>query len=96
MTTTRPTTLTYAGLNLMADCQTGKLLKFTKIVMGNGAIVDDQNVRQLSGLVSPKLVLPIVKSEKTGVGTAAITARLNNAALTEGFMATEVGIFAAQ
>lgn len=76
MNTTRATTLTYAGLNLMAACQTGKELHFTRIVTGDGEISSDQNIRQLTGMVSPKLELPILKKEVTGTGTAAITAQL--------------------
>lgn len=94
MSTTRATTLTYAGLNLMAACQTGKELHFTRIVTGNGEISSDQNIRQLTGMVSPKLELPILKKEVTGTGTAAITAQLENSTLAAGFFARETGIFA--
>ena len=94
MSNIRGTQVTYAGLNLLAACQTGTELHFTRVVMGDGKVADDQNMRQLTGLVSPKLTLPIKSVKVTGVGTTVLETELKNQNLAQGFHAREVGIFA--
>lgn len=94
MSTTRSTKLTYEGLNLLAKCQTGSELHFTRVIMGNGEINESQDVRQLTGLVNPMLELDIVSCEVTGTGTVTMETSLKNDKLTTGFFAKEVGIFA--
>ena len=93
MSSTRGTRLTYAGLNALAKCQQDKELHFTRVVMGDGRISDDQDIRQLTGLVSPRLVLPIKSIKITGTGTTVLETELKNTNLEKGFMAREVGIF---
>ena len=96
MSTTRSTKLTYEGLNLLAKCQTGSELHFTRVIMGNGEITEAQDVRQLTGLVNPMLELDIVSCEVTGTGTVTMETSLKNDKLTTGFFAKEVGIFASE
>lgn len=93
MSSTRGTRLTYAGLNALAKCQQDKELHFTRVVMGDGTISEDQDIRQLSGLVSPRLVLPIKSIKITGTGTTVLETELKNTNLDKGFIAREVGIF---
>ena len=90
----RATQLTYQGLTLLAKAQTGQELHFTRVVMGDGAVLDGQDLRQLTGLVNPKLELPIKAVTVSGVGTTVIETQLKNVNLTAGFFAREVGIFA--
>ena len=94
MSGTRGTKLTYAGLNLLAACQTGKELHFTKVVLGDGEIAAEQDIRQLSGMVNIKLVLPIKSVKVTGTGLTTMETELKNQNLAAGFFAREVGIFA--
>lgn len=94
MATSRATRLTYAGLNLLAKCQEGKELHFTRVVLGDGKVTDEQDTRQLGGLVNPKLELPIKSIKITGVGTTVMETELKNDKLDAGFFAREVGIFA--
>ncbi|MBQ1621882.1 MAG: hypothetical protein II093_05430, partial [Selenomonas sp.] len=91
MESTRGTRLTYAGLNALAKCQQGKELHFTRVIMGDGRITDDQDIRQLSGLISPKLVLPIKSIKIMGTGTTVLETELKNMNLERGFIAREVG-----
>lgn len=93
MESTRGTRLTYAGLNALAKCQQGKELHFTRVIMGDGRITDDQDIRQLSGLISPKLVLPIKSIKIMGTGTTVLETELKNMNLERGFIAREVGIY---
>lgn len=94
MSDIRGTRLTYAGFTLLAKCQTGQELHFSRVAMGDGAVADGQDVRQLTGLVSPKMNLPIKSVSVTGVGTTIMETELKNANLAAGFFAREVGIFA--
>ncbi|MEG0431053.1 MAG: phage tail protein [Anaerovoracaceae bacterium] len=90
----RSTVLTYAGLTLLAKCQTGKELHFTRVVMGDGKIPESQNLKEMTSLVSEKIELPILSIKVTGVGTTLLETELKNNDLAQGFFAREVGIFA--
>lgn len=94
MSDIRGTQLTYAGQNLLAKCLTGQELHFSRVAMGDGTVAEGQNLRQLTGLVNPKLNLPIKSVSVTGVGTTVIETQLKNVSLTAGFTAREVGIYA--
>ncbi|MBQ9364852.1 MAG: phage tail protein [Schwartzia sp.] len=94
MPETRSTTLTIAGLNLLARCQTGAELHFARVSMGDGTVPEGTNLKEMTGLVSPKLNLPIMSVRVTGVGTTVMETQLKNESLTQGFFAREVGIFA--
>lgn len=61
--------------------------------MGDGRISDEQDIRQLTGLVSPRLVLPIKNIKISGTGTTVLETELKNTNLDKGFIAREVGIF---
>ncbi len=91
---TRGTKLTYAGLDLLTKALTGQQLHFSRVAMGNGTISEDQDIRQLTGLVSPKLNLPIKSCKRTTIGVMQLDTELKNVNLAEGFFASEVGIFA--
>lgn len=94
MSDIRGTQLTYAGQNLLSKCLTGLELHFSRVAMGDGTVAEGQNLRQLTGLVNPKLNLPIKSVNVTGVGTTVIETQLKNVSLTVGFTAREVGIYA--
>ena len=94
MSMARSTQLTYKGLELLARGQLGKEINFTRVIMGDGEIGEAQDIRQLEGLVAPKLELPIKSINITGVGTVVMEAELKNNNLSAGFFAREVGIFA--
>ena len=94
MSMARSTQLTYKGLELLARGQLGKEINFTRVIMGDGEIGEAQDIRQLEGLVTPKLELPIKSINITGVGTVTMEAELKNNNLLTGFFAREVGIFA--
>ena len=94
MSMVRSPQLTYKGLDLLAKGQLGNTIHFTRVLMGDGEIGESQNIRQLEGLVSPKLELPIKDMTITGVGTVVMEAELKNNKLQYGFFAKEIGIFA--
>jgi len=94
MSEIRGTQLTYLGLSLLAKCQTGQELHFSRVAMGDGKAADSQDLRQLTGLINPKLNLPIKSVTVSGVGTTIMETELKNVNLAAGFFAKEVGIFA--
>ena len=94
MSDIRSTTLTTQGLNLLAKCQTGIELKYTRVEMGDGKLGDGAVIKDFTKMISPKLNLPIKSIEITGVGTTVMETELKNDDLKAGFFAREVGIFA--
>ncbi len=91
---TRAALLTYSGLTLCAKCQTGAELKITRIVLGDGTLADGADWRDMTAVSSPKMSLTLQSALVTGVGTALIRTRLQNAELSAGFFAREAGIYA--
>ncbi len=86
--------VTKKGYNLLAESiATKKPITFTKVVIGDG---DDTglNIDTMTGLVSPKMELPIGNGEKGGDGEYVIQAVLSNKTLERSFFPKEVGLFA--
>lgn len=86
--------VTKKGYNLLAESiATKKPITFTKVVVGDG---DDTglDIDKMTGLVSPKMELPIGNGEKGGDGEYVIQAVLSNKTLEHSFFPKEVGLFA--
>ena len=86
--------VTKKGYNLLAESiATKKPITFTKVVVGDG---DDTglDIDTMTGLVSPKMDLPIGNGEKGGDGEYVIQAVLSNKTLEHSFFPKEVGLFA--
>ena len=86
--------VTKKGYNLLAESiATKKPITFTKVVVGDG---DDTglDIDTMTGLVSPKMELPIGNGEKGGDGEYVIQAVLSNKTLEYSFFPKEVGLFA--
>ena len=96
MSDIRATTLTVVGLNLLAECMTGKELHFTRVVLGDGSIPDHSStyIKDMTAMVHEVMSLPIVSKRVTGDGTMIMNTKLNNKDLLTGFIARETGIFA--
>lgn len=90
----RGTVLTYAGMDLLAKCQTGKALHFSRVTMGDGVLPQGQNIRELTDLISPKMNLPIKDIIIDGTGISIMETELKNINLTTCIKAREVGVFA--
>lgn len=96
MSNERSTVVTYAGLNLLAKGNTGVPILFTKVLMGDGRVSAEQDIRQLTSMINPLLNLPIQDISVTGVGTTSMDTLINNKALAQGFFAREIGVFACE
>ena len=92
-----PTTgmnITNNGRNLLAKALTGKKLEFTRVIVGDGTLTN-QNTLTMNNLISQKKVLPIVQLNKTqSIGTAEVICEMNNSDLQAGFWVREFGLFA--
>lgn len=87
--------LTMLGRNLLAQCQTGKTLHFSKFSLSDGYVTDEEDLTERTSLVNEsKFDAPIVEVKNRGNGTVTIRAQVNNQNLRNGFMATESGLFA--
>ena len=86
--------ITNDGLDLLAKALTGKKLEFTRVIVGDGTITN-QNILTLNDLISRKKILPIVQLNKTeSIGTAEVTCEMNNSDIQTGFWVREFGLFA--
>ena len=94
MADTRNTTLTIAGMNLLAKTQQGKELHFTRVMMGDGKVPEGMNIKDMTAMVNPILKLPVGNIRVDGTGTSVMECILKNAELEQGFFARELGIFA--
>jgi hypothetical protein len=90
----RGTILTTRGRNLLAKAQTGAILTFTKIKLGDGFWSSDTDPNLLDDLVSPKMDLPIEDLRIVGDGTVRLRFVLTNTGLSQGFFMREIGIYA--
>ncbi len=87
--------ITDSGLDLLYKCQTGKQLKFTKFMLGDGNY--SGSIRDLSNLVNPIKSENIKRLSITGVGNTKkliIGFDLTNEDVTQGFYLREIGIYA--
>lgn len=88
------TRVTTAGLQLLAKALAGDELHFTRVALGDGTLAQGQQLASLTNLINWKLDLPITGIVVAGTGTASMTAVLQNASLTSGFFAREIGVYA--
>ena len=87
-------TTTYAGLNMIAESQTGKKLIFTKLKAGDGSLSDGESIQSLTALKSPKLDIPIQGFVNQGNGQIRLRFVVSNENVESGFHMKEVGIYA--
>lgn len=86
--------VTKKGYNLLAESiATKKPITFTKVVVGDGEDTG-LDINTMTGVVSPKMELPIGNGEKGGDGEYVIQAVLSNKTLEHSFFPKEVGLFA--
>lgn len=84
--------LTNAGRELQAKAQTGQVLQFTRVGLGDGAAPAD--LTTLTSLVNQRQPLSIQRQDVPGDGTAVLRVILTNQGLGAGFFMRELGVFA--
>ena len=86
--------VTKNGLAMIAESvATRKNLIFTRVVVGDGDATG-RNFNEMSGVISPKMELPVTSGVNEGNGQYLITATLSNNTLNVGFFPREVGLYA--
>ncbi|MCI1745127.1 MAG: phage tail protein [Heyndrickxia oleronia] len=84
--------MTKKGRKLQAKAESGVLLKFTKVSIGDGQN-NGQNIDDLTALISPKKDLGI-SGIQVVIDQCKIHSSIDNEGLTEGFYVREIGLFA--
>ena len=86
--------LTNDGINLLAKCQLGQKIEFTKVLIGDGRVPDGKVFQDMTELVNTKLALGIQSVDFVEDGRVDVTAIINNNGLETGFFVREIGLFA--
>lgn len=86
--------MTNAGLLVLAKGASGKQIRYTKIVLGDGSLEEGQQIQQLNDVISPKVVLDISDISVRTDGTVKITGIFTNRDLNVGFYYREIGLYA--
>ena len=86
--------LTNDGINLLAKCQLGQKIEFTKVLIGDGRVPDGKVFQDMTELVNTKLALGIQNVDFVEDGRVDVTAIINNNGLETGFFVREIGLFA--
>ena len=84
-------TLTDAGRALIVKGMAGTTINFTKMALGNGE--EPSSIRSMTGLVNLIADMQITNIE-VGEGCAELEGSFDNGNLSEGFYASELGVFA--
>ena len=85
--------LTNAGRDMLTQARAGQLLTFTKVIIGDGTATGAQ-IDNLTAIKSPKLTLPIAKSETVHAGQMRLQFRVNNSEVNTSFYFREIGLMA--
>lgn len=95
MASFQPFKITNVGLNVQYKAQTGKELKFTKFILGDGEYTG--SIRDLVALVSPKESVDVKRLKITGTGSTKkviIGFDIDTSKITTGFYLREIGLYA--
>ena len=87
-------TLTNAGLSMVAESQGSGQLIFTNIKLGAGSLAAGEDIKVLAAVKNPLLTANISNIDTKTAGQTTLTAVISNAAVTSGFFAKEMGVYA--
>ena len=85
--------VTAKGRALLARAQTGTIIKFTRIKMGDG-LIGSRVIDEMTDVISQKANLSITALKVLSGGKAKLSAAYTNQGLTEGFYWRELAVFA--
>lgn len=92
--------MTRAGLDILAKGIAGKLIKFTRVAIGDSMQNDelvtptDEQILNFTDLIDPLQDIPIIGCKSGGDGTAVVQAYLRNVDFQSGLWVREIGLFA--
>ena len=85
--------LTNAGRDMLTQGRAGHIITFTKVVIGDGTATGSA-IDSLTAVKSPKLTLPIAKSETVHAGQMRLQFRVSNSLVNTSFYFREIGLMA--
>ena len=88
------TALTKQGRDYLAFCHTGHAPEFTRCKLGSGRIENSRQLYEMTDLINPVAEGTIIGSKVNNDGTATISLSINNLGIEEGFLMSEIGLFA--
>lgn len=86
--------ITAAGLLVLAKGMTGKQIRYTRIVLGDGYLPEGQTPRNTNDVVSPKASIEIKKLHVNNDGTVVVGGVFTNGQMDTGFYYRELGLYA--
>ena len=88
-------TLTDKGLSLIARTMTGEMIRFPRVMAGDGVLPEGQEPAAMTGLVNPVCEMEI-RSVFTlpGTGQATVRTQLSSKTLSQFLLIREIGLFA--
>ena len=87
--------LTDRGLSLIAHTMSGDIIRFPRVMAGDGVLPDGQDPAQMGDLVHPVYEMEIRAIENPpGVGRATVKTQLSSKMIREFLLLREIGLFA--
>ena len=86
--------VTQLGKRMIVESQNGKMLSFTRVVLGDGLIEDDEDPEKLTAIKKERLSCPIRSFVDKGDGKFALQFEVSNTMLERGFWHREIGVMA--
>ena len=86
--------VTATGKEMIAQSQSGKTLTFTRVALGDGLVVDGEDISAFTAVKNECLSLPIAEYTALDNGQFRVQFRVNNQSVTTGFWHREIGIMA--
>lgn len=86
--------VTQLGKRMIVESQNGKMLSFTRVVLGDGLIEDGEDPEKLTAIKTERLSCPIRSFVDKGDGKFALQFEVSNTMLERGFWHREIGVMA--
>lgn len=86
--------VTQLGKRMIVESQNGKMLSFTRVVLGDGLIEDGEDPEKLTAIKKERLSCPIRSFVDKGDGEFALQFEVSNTMLEKGFWHREIGVMA--
>ena len=86
--------VTQLGKNMIVESQNGKKISFTRVILGDGVIEDNEDIKKLAAIKKEKLSCPIRSFVDKGNGQFTLQFEVSNTSLEKGFWHREIGVMA--
>lgn len=86
--------VTQLGKNMIVESQNGKVLSFTRVVLGDGLVGEEEDIEKLTAIKKERLSCPIRSFVDKGNGQFTLQFEVSNTTLDKGFWHREVGVMA--